>query len=141
MDRRQFLAGGLALASGAAAPSLTSRICLFTDHLAGFNYEEVARMLKQLGVAGPDLTVRRGGLVPPDKVIQELPKAMAAFRDQGLTIPMITTNILAANEPETRPILSAAAKLGIGYYITSWVTISTKICLSGKRLWMRPIAS
>src|SRR5438105_8874820 len=81
MDRRQFLAGGLAFASGsaAAAPSLASRVCLFTDHLAGFSYEEVARMLKQLGVAGPDLTVRRGGLVDPDKVTEELPKAMAAF--------------------------------------------------------------
>jgi sugar phosphate isomerase/epimerase len=118
MDRRRFLAGGLALASGsaAAAPSLASRICLFTDHLAGFSYEEVARMLKQLGVDGPDLTVRRGGLVSPDRVAEELPKAMAAFRDQGLTIPMITTNILSANEPQTRPILAAAAKLGIGYY-------------------------
>jgi L-ribulose-5-phosphate 3-epimerase len=73
-------------------------------------------MLKQLGVAGPDLTVRRGGLVSPDKVSDELPKAMAAFRDQGLTIPMITTNILSASEPHTRPILSTAAKLGIGYY-------------------------
>ncbi len=73
-------------------------------------------MLKQLGVAGPDLTVRRGGLVAPDQVTEELPKAMAAFRDQGLTIPMITTNILSANEPQTRPILSTAAKLGIGYY-------------------------
>ena len=118
MDRRRFLAGGLALATGAAAAStsLASRICLFTDHLAGFSYVEVARMLKQLGVAGPDLTVRRGGLVSPDNVTEQLPKAMAAFRDQGLTIPMITTNILSASEPQTRPILSSAAKLGIGYY-------------------------
>src|SRR5437773_594678 len=118
MDRRHFLAGVIALASGAAAavPALTSRICLFTDHLAGFSYEEVARMLKQLGVAGTDLTVRRGGLVSPDKVTEELPKAMTSFRDQGLTIPMITTNILSASEPQTRPILSTAAKLGIGYY-------------------------
>ena len=72
-------------------------------------------MLKELGVAGPDLTVRRGGLVAPDKV-EELPKAMAAFKDQGLTIPMITTGILSASDPHTRPILSTAARLGIGYF-------------------------
>jgi len=118
MDRRRFLTTGLGLAAGSAsaAAPLSSRICLFTDHLAGFSYTEVARMLKELGLAGPDLTVRRGGLVSPDKVTEDLPRAMAAFRDQGLSIPMITTAILSAGEPQTRPILSTAAKLGIHYY-------------------------
>jgi L-ribulose-5-phosphate 3-epimerase len=118
MDRRRFLATGVALAAGStpAAPAAGSNLCLFTDHLKGFSYAEVARMLKELAVAGPDLTVRRGGLVAPENVTAELPKAVAAFRDQGLTVPMITTAILSANDPQTRPILSAAAKLGIGYY-------------------------
>ena len=75
-------------------------ICLFTDHLGGFSYLEVARMLKELGVAGPDLTVRRGGIVAPEQSPVELPKAAAVLREHGLGIPMITTAITAAAASE-----------------------------------------
>jgi hypothetical protein len=56
LRRRDFLILSAAAPAIAAAPNLSSRICLFTDHLAGFSYGEVARMLKDLGVSGPDLT-------------------------------------------------------------------------------------
>ena len=80
-DRRHVLHIGLAAVAlgptataadppGPKAPSILDRICVFTDHLDdhGFTYAEVAAHLKQLGVAGPDLTVRPGGLVPLDRV-------------------------------------------------------------------------
>lgn len=107
------------MAAGAAlsgASNLGSRVCLFTDHLAGFRYEEVARMLKDLGVTGPDLTVRRGGLVAPERVAEELPRAVQVFREHSLAVPMITTTITSAADPLARDVLETAAKLGIRYY-------------------------
>ena len=115
-DRGYLLRAGLAaVALGPTAsaadspdpktPSVLDRICLFTDHLDdhGFTYAEVAAHLKLLGVAGPDLTVRPGGLVPPDRVAEEVPKAAAAFRDAGLTIPMASTGLTSAADPAARP--------------------------------------
>jgi len=138
MQRRDLLKSGLAAAVGGwsgAARALAEqsdetpnsaippkpihdRICLFTDHVddSGFSYRDVAKMFRQLGVAGPDLTVRGGGLVPPERVSEELPKAAAAFRDEGLSIPMLTTSITDAADPVARATLKAMSEIGIGYY-------------------------
>ena len=113
--------------------SLVDRICLFTDHLDdfGYSYAEVARMLKQLKVSGPDLTVRPGGLVQPERVSEDLPKAVEAFRAQGLSVSMISTGLTSAVEPSAAETIAAASKLGIRYYklgyyryddVTQWRT-------------------
>jgi sugar phosphate isomerase/epimerase len=96
--------------------AVEAKICLFTDHLADFDYREVASMLRQVGIAGADLTVRPGGLVKPERVLEDLPKAAAVFKEYGLSISMITTGITSASDPLTRPILATAAGLGINYY-------------------------
>ena len=119
MTRRDLLGAGAAslMAASAQPPAgLGSRICVFTDHLSGVPYADVARMLREVGVAGPDLTVRPGGLVLPERVEEDLPRAAAAFREQGLTIPMITTAVRSADDPLARKILTTASKLGIRYY-------------------------
>lgn len=118
MTRRTLLQTGLASVAAASlggADLPSAEIAVFTDHLAGFSYEEVARMFRDLKVAGPDLTVRSGGLVKPERVQEDLPRAMAVFREHGLKIPMITTEILSADDA-SRTLLETAAKLGIGYY-------------------------
>lgn len=126
MNRRQLLQAALAApvlgaapVAGAApaAPNLAERLCLFTDHLddSGYTYEEVARMLKQLGIAGPDLTVRAGGLVAPERVREDLPRAVQACRDQGLTVPMLSTNLRSASD-NAAETLRLASKLGIRFY-------------------------
>ncbi|MEJ7608566.1 MAG: TIM barrel protein [Bryobacteraceae bacterium] len=118
MTRRTLFQAGLAGAASVASgrADLRSReIAVFTDHLAGFSYEEVARMFRDLKVAGPDLTVRSGGLVKPERVRDDLPRAVAVFREHGLKVPMITTEILRPDEV-SRAVLETAAKLGIGYY-------------------------
>jgi sugar phosphate isomerase/epimerase len=129
MQRRTFLQAGLAAAAvyGSSLTAraedektvpLADRLCLFTDHLDhhGYSYAEVAGMLQPLKIAGPDLTVRGGGVVLPDRVADELPKAAAAFRDAGLSIPMVTTNLTSASDPTARPLLTTLGKLGIHYY-------------------------
>ena len=118
MLRREFLASTL------LAPMMSyegpfgdhRKVALFTDHLAGFQIKEVANMLNQLGVIGPDLTVRPGGLVDPRRAAEELPKAAKIFAERGLTIPMITTAITSIRSPGCQAILSTAARLGIRYY-------------------------
>src|SRR5690348_9697330 len=130
MHRRDWLKTGLtaaatcaaaqsSVADDAALPAkLADRLCLFTDHLDdhGFTYAEVAKQLAQLKIAGPDLTVRGGGLVLPDRVAEDLPKAAAAMQDQGLSIPMISTGLTSAKDPTAKPILATMSKLGIRYY-------------------------
>lgn len=113
--RRTMIAMSAAVAAGAES-GLKSRVCLFTDHLAGFTYEEVGRMLKDLGVSGPDLTVRRGGLVAPEKVASDLPKAVETFRKFGLSVPMITTTITSADDPLAKAVAETASPQGIRYY-------------------------
>ena len=97
---------------------LAKRICLFTDHLDdfGYSYDDIARMLKQLDIAGPDLTVRPGGLVLPERVVEDLPKAVAAFRDAGLAVPMISTGLTSAKDRMAADTLTTAGKLGIRYF-------------------------
>ncbi len=139
MQRRNFVLSGLAASAAAVLPGhfaarqavgdepaaptppavpVSERICLFTDHLDDFGYSfaDVAKMFVPLKIAGPDLTVRGGGVVNPERVADELPKAADAFREQGLSIPMISTNLTSAGDPTARPMLTAMGKLGIGYF-------------------------
>jgi len=138
MDRRLFLKNGITSAAMMTSTAATisaanektpangsnsrtdikDRLCLFTDHLDdyGFSYQEVASMIEQLGVSGVDLTVRSGGLVTPERVVKDLPKAAGVLREHGLSIPMITTGLTSVKDPATTPTLTTAAKLGIGYY-------------------------
>ena len=120
MTRRSFLA------SAAAVPALRGArskppLCIFSKHMAQFNYDELGKNAKQIGFDGVDLTVREKGHVLPEKAAADLPRAYEAIRGYGLSVPMITTNILEAGAPDTRPILATAGKLKIphwkvGYY-------------------------
>lgn len=129
MLRRDFVTGCSAAAAVLSSnlltanaddgvPPVTDRIALFTDHLddSGFSYAELANMIAPLKIAGPDLTVRGGGVVLPDRTAEELPKAAAAFREEGMSIPMISTNLTSADDPTAKPILSTMGKLGIKYF-------------------------
>jgi sugar phosphate isomerase/epimerase len=60
-----------------------------------------------------DLTVRPGGHIPPEHAASGLPEAVRQLRDLGLTVPMITTGITAADEPHAETVVAAAAKLRI----------------------------
>ncbi|MGI8784678.1 MAG: sugar phosphate isomerase/epimerase family protein [Acidobacteriota bacterium] len=107
--------GGSARASKAPG-SFEGTLCLFSKHLPDTNPPRLAKLVKQLGFDGVDLTVRRRGHVLPENTVQDLPRAVAAIRDAGLAVPMITTELLSAADPAARPILSTAGSLGIPYY-------------------------
>ena len=96
---------------------LEDRICLFTDHLddiPGITFDDIGRAVARLGLAGVDLTVRPGGVIEPDRVAEDLPKAATVFASHGLTIPMLTTDI--TSRTDVGDILSTARQVGIDYY-------------------------
>ncbi|GMV91049.1 MAG: hypothetical protein AMXMBFR82_08270 [Candidatus Hydrogenedentota bacterium] len=121
--RREFLAASLATGAALAlqpaakaAAASSPPVCAFSKHLQFIeDYAELARAAKDLGLDGLDLTVRPGGHVLPENVATDLPRAVEAIRAEGLDVPMITTRLNDAADPEARPILQAASALGIKY--------------------------
>ena len=131
LSRRDFLcsvaAGAVASnqqkALVASSPgSYKGTLCLFSKPLAGTDWRQLALTARRVGFGGIDLTVRPGGHVRPEQAAEDLPRAVAAIREQGLEVPMITTALTSAADPTAGPILSTAARLSIpffkpGYYV------------------------
>jgi L-ribulose-5-phosphate 3-epimerase len=120
--RRDFasglaLAGTAALARGqAAAPPNRPALCLFSKHLPKLSYSELARTVKQMGFDGVDLTVRAEGHVLPERVAEDLPRAVETIRGEGLAVAMITTGLTSASDPAARPTIGTAGRLGVPFF-------------------------
>jgi L-ribulose-5-phosphate 3-epimerase len=89
------------------------KFCFFSKHLAGTKVDELASAVIDMGYDGIDLTVRPGGHVLPERVTDDLPRAIDAIRAKGTRVEMITTGLVSATDPTARPIMAAAAKAGI----------------------------
>jgi sugar phosphate isomerase/epimerase len=87
----------------------------FTKMLQGLDVPGVIAFLKEAGLDGADLAVRPGYPVTPDNAGAELPKAMKAFRDEGLVIGLVTTptNLTDPDSEAARTIFEACAKAGV----------------------------
>lgn len=96
-------------------------IYIFSKHLQWLDYPTMAKTAAQLGYDGVDLTVRSNGVVLPEKVTTDLPKAVAEVYKAGLKVDMMTTAITSAKDPQTETILKTAQKLGIRIYRMGWL--------------------
>ncbi len=105
-----------ASASKASASPAASPICVFSKHLQWLDYDEMAGVVATIGFDGVDLTVRPRGHVDPGRVEDELPRAVEAVQQAGLSVPMMTTAITDPSDKATERILETASALGIGYY-------------------------
>lgn len=103
-----------------AGPSIS----IFSKHLHWLGYQEMAALAKDMGYEGIDLTVRPQGHVLPEKVKQDLPKAVDIIRNAGLGVYTITTDIGKAKDRYTEDILKTAASLGIPNYRMGWYSYS-----------------
>jgi sugar phosphate isomerase/epimerase len=92
------------------------KICIFSKQLQWMNYHELAPAVADMGYDGIDLTVRKGGHVLPEKVAEDLPKAVEAATKAGIKIYMISTEIEDAKNPLTEKIIKTASDLGISNY-------------------------
>jgi L-ribulose-5-phosphate 3-epimerase len=88
----------------------------FSKHLQKLPLAEQARGLKAAGYSFFDLPVRRGGQVDPERVEEDLPKALEVIRGEGMGIGMISTDLTDATAPVARKVLETAKRLGIAYY-------------------------
>jgi L-ribulose-5-phosphate 3-epimerase len=91
-------------------------LCLFSKPLPDMDWERLAQAAGRVGFGGIDLTVRPGGHVRPERAAQDLPRAVATIRAEGLEVPMITTALTSAADPAARPILATAARLSIPFF-------------------------
>jgi sugar phosphate isomerase/epimerase len=102
------------------------------------SWRELAESAKRAGFGGIDLTVRREGHVLPQNVVEDLPKAVAAIRGEGMEVSMITTELLSADDPAADPILRTAGKLSIpvikpGYYHYKFVDVRKELEEAGNK--------
>lgn len=126
VSRREVLVGA---AAGLATMPLTEiagqstgpnrkqfPLCIFSKYLQWLDYDRMAHTTAELGFDGVDLTVRHKGHVIPERVEEDLPKAVEAIKTAGIQPLMIVTDINDPDDPITEKILKTASALGIRYY-------------------------
>jgi sugar phosphate isomerase/epimerase len=91
-------------------------IAVFSKHLQWLPFSDVGPVIAESGFRAVDLTVRPDGHVLPERVEDDLPRAVETLRRSGLTVPMMTTAITDANDPTTRRVLTTAKQVGITHY-------------------------
>ena len=94
---------------------------MFSKHLAELAWGDLGTAVRQAGFDGVDLTVRPGGHVLPARVTEDLPRAVAAIRDAGSLVAMLTTGLTQPDDPAARATFEAARavdvpRLKAGYY-------------------------
>lgn len=96
------------------------KISIFSKNLHWLNYADMAHFAADIGFDGIDLTVRPDGHVIPERVKEDLPKAVKAVERAGLKVYTITTGISDPDNRQTVDILQTAGALGIQNYRTGW---------------------
>ncbi len=139
MTRRDFLQAA-ALAAAAAAPLGAARaqgearrsgLHLFSKPLQWLGYDALAETVAAAGLGGIDLAVRPKGHVEPERVGEDLPRAVEAARRQGLKVEMMVTAFTAADEPHAERVLKTAAQCGIRYYRMGYLKYDEALGVEG----------
>jgi sugar phosphate isomerase/epimerase len=134
-SRRNFLAaattaaaavGASRLSFGSAAQAQESApgrgfdISVFSKCLQWLDYPGLAAVAAETRFDGVDLTVRAGGHVVPERVEEDLPKAVEAATKAGVHIRMIVTDITDPRDARTARVLRTAGQLGVRHYRLGW---------------------
>lgn len=96
-------------------------VSLFSKHLQFLDYDEMSAAAADMGFNGLDLTVRPKGHVWPEKVVADLPKAVAAMKKYGLRTQLMTTNVWDSSSAVHKTVLETASNLGFTHYRTDWL--------------------
>lgn len=97
------------------------KVHVFSKHLQFLNYNDMADAAARIGFDGVDLTVRPKGHVLPERVADDLPKAVEAIRRSGLSHTMMTTAVEDASKSTDKKVLETASNLGIDFYRMNWL--------------------
>jgi sugar phosphate isomerase/epimerase len=125
-SRRKVLQAGAATILGStflqSAPSnplsatTKLKVAIFSKHLLFLRGAQLAQAASDMGFDGIDLAVRKGGHVEPSRVSQDLPGLVALIRQQGLGVPMLTTDIVDSSTPYAENIVQCMSELDIHHY-------------------------
>lgn len=131
---------GAASPAAAAAPRAGGPpiIHVFSKPLHFLSYEETAKLIVDTGFGGVDYTVRPQGHVLPEKVADDLPRAIEAARKTGAKVDMITTAITGAREPHAEALLRTAAKNGVKIYRCGNFNYDEKLGVWGSLQKLKP---
>jgi sugar phosphate isomerase/epimerase len=112
------MAGAAAASSLAASANAQEKmiICAFSKHFQWTTVQELATLCAGFGYEGIDLTLRSGGHVLPERVEDDLPKAVEIIKKAGLKIPMITAGIEDVKSPHAEKMIKTLAAQGIRKY-------------------------
>ncbi len=116
ISRRECLAAMAGAAVATASPRERPTICMFSKFFQWTNVKEMSGLCAAMGYEGIDLTVRPGGHVLPERVEDDLPKAVETIRQAGLRVPMVTAGIVDASSPHAERVLKTLSALGIRRY-------------------------
>ncbi len=116
-----------------------STIHVFSKPLHWLSYADTARIIADAGYGGIDYTVRVAQAhVLPEKVQEDLPRAVDAARAAGLKVEMITTDITSVRDKHAETLLRAAAKAGVKYYRLGNFNYDLKLGVSGTIEKLKP---
>jgi sugar phosphate isomerase/epimerase len=122
LTRRRFLAAAAAAQAAAQSrpeiqtaplPHFTPPLCLYSQAVVKVEYADLAPVLKGIGFDGCDLSVQAGGHVRPDMASLDLVRAVESLRGAGLDVPVITTALTSAQDPNAREVLGVAGVIKI----------------------------
>jgi sugar phosphate isomerase/epimerase len=116
MNRREFLAASAAAPLAAQQRKARPQLCIFSKHMPQFDWAQLGAKAREMGFDGVDLTVRPKGHVLPERVAEDLPRAVDTLRKHGVQVPMITTDLQDASDPAAKPTFEAMKKCGIQLY-------------------------
>lgn len=106
------------------------KIHVFTKAFTWMNYDEMASLIADAGCEGIDMPVRKGGMVLPEYVERDLPKACEAADKKGLSVEMMVTEITGTDKTAER-VLKTASSLGIKYYRFGYLNYDNNLGVQG----------
>ena len=112
------MAGAATLLAGipgaARAEAGTPEFCIFSKHLQGLGFDQIADIAAGVGANGIEAPIRPGGHVEPERVEEELPKLVDALRKSGLQLTILTSGINEVSAAQhTEKVLRTAKALGV----------------------------
>ncbi len=126
-SRRNFIRTASAATAGAVLyphliagnqtqDKLRNPISVFTKCLQFLDYDQLGETLAEVGFLNAELSVRKGGHVLPENVKIDLARAIKSLQKSGISVPMMVTDIIDPELPETELVIRTASELGIKYY-------------------------
>lgn len=88
-------------------------VCVFNKPLQHLDYGKQAELVAEMGFAGIEGTVRKGGHVEPGTVETDLPRQIGALRANGVDMTLVTTDVNNVKEEVHRRVLTTAAEHGV----------------------------